>query len=139
MFSDIFFPFQKVVHDKALYECAHCAKKFRYKCRLLPHLKTHFDTLYVPKKVCRDKVYITQIMGTMYLQLYVLQKDDSSTPRIASKVKDQCPYCYSTFWKGKIYNKHIYHCGPRDCDICHRKFDRYHQLTYHVVCRKAYV
>ncbi|XP_062712677.1 uncharacterized protein LOC109407606 isoform X4 [Aedes albopictus] len=100
---------KKVVHDKALYECAHCAKKFRYKCRLLPHLKTHFDTLYVPKK-----------------------KDDSSTPRVASKVKDQCPYCYSTFWKGKIYNKHIYHCGPRDCDICHRKFDRYHQLTYHV-------
>nr|XP_029728043.1 zinc finger protein Xfin-like [Aedes albopictus] len=41
---------KKVVHDKALYECAHCAKKFRYKCRLLPHLKTHFDTLYVPKK-----------------------------------------------------------------------------------------
>ncbi|XP_029731920.2 uncharacterized protein LOC109407604 isoform X5 [Aedes albopictus] len=101
----------RVTVHRDQYECAHCARKYPYKCRLLKHLKVHFESLQSDS----DK-----------------KTKKSSKKPVTPAVQIKCPHCFRPFLEGKNYDHHIYHCGPRDCDICDRKFSRYHQLTYHV-------
>nr|XP_029728044.1 zinc finger protein 550-like [Aedes albopictus] len=98
----------RVTVHRDQYECAHCARKYPYKCRLLKHLKVHFESLQSDsdKKV----TFIFQLqLNLRCFPCPICKKVYASQSAMQSHKPQKCPICEVEFPNLYRLNDHVFH------------------------------